>query len=45
MGKYVFERHFDDDDQKKTILAHLIHCHDPGTTVTYTVVLAININA
>ena len=42
MGKYVFERHFDGDDQKNAILAPLINCHDPGKTVsrghqTYTV--------
>ena len=32
MGKYVFERHSDDGDQKNVILAHLIDCHDPGRT-------------
>ena len=34
MGKYVFERHFDDEDQKNVILAPLIDCHDPGRTVS-----------
>ena len=30
MGKYIFERHFDSDDQMNAILAPLIDCHDPG---------------
>ena len=34
MGKYVFERHFDGADQKNTILAPLIDCHDPGRIVS-----------
>ena len=34
MGKYVFERHFYDDDQKNAILAPLMECHDPGRTVS-----------
>ena len=34
MGKYVFERHFDDVDQKNAILAPLIDSHDPGRTVS-----------
>ena len=29
MGKYVFERYFDGDDQKIAILAPYIDCHDP----------------
>ena len=32
MGKYVFGRYFDGDDQKKAILAPFIDCHDPGRT-------------
>ena len=32
MGKYVFERHSDDGDQKNAILAPLYDCHDPGRT-------------
>ena len=34
MGKYVFERHFDGDDQKNVILAPLIDFHDPCITVS-----------
>ena len=34
MGKYVFERHFDGDDEKNAILAPLIDCHDPGRNVS-----------
>ena len=34
MGKYVFERHFDGDDQKNAISSPLIDCHDPGKTVS-----------
>ena len=34
MGKYVFERHFDGDDQKNAILEPLINCHDPGRFVS-----------
>ena len=33
MGKYVFERPSEGDDQKNTILATLIDCHDPGRIV------------
>ena len=32
--EYVFERHFDGDDQKSAILAPLIDCHDPDRTVS-----------
>ena len=35
MGKYVFERHFDGDNQKNAILAPLIDCHDPGEPNTH----------
>ena len=34
MGKYVFERPFHSNVQKNVILAPLIHCHDPGRTVS-----------
>ena len=47
MGKYVFEKQFDGDDQKNAVLVHLIHCHDPGRTFhgnqIYTVVLSLSI--
>ena len=33
MGKYVFERPFDGDDQKNAILAPLIDCHDQIRTI------------
>ena len=33
-GKYIFERHFDGDDQKNAILAPLVDYHDPGRTVS-----------
>ena len=36
MGKYVFERHFEGDDQKNAILAPMIDCHDPGKGTKYT---------
>ena len=48
MGKYVVERHFD-DDQKNVILAPLINCHNPGGNcfkgTKYTVVLSIMLNS
>ena len=34
MGKCVFERHFDGDDQNNAILAPLIDCHDPSRSVS-----------
>ena len=34
MGKYVFVRHCDSDNQKNVILAHLIDCHDLGRIVS-----------
>ena len=34
MGKYVFEIHFDGDDQMDAILAPLIDCHNPAKTVS-----------
>ena len=34
MGKYVFERHFDGNNQKNAILAPLIDCHDLDRTVS-----------
>ena len=34
IGKDVFERHFDHDNQKNAILAPLIDYHDPGRNVS-----------
>ena len=34
MGRYVFERHYDNNDQKNVNLALLIDCHDPSRTVS-----------
>ena len=34
MGKYVYERHFDGDDQKNAILAALLDCANPDTIVS-----------
>ena len=49
VGKYVFERHFDNEDQKNATLAALIDCHDPGELFQgnqiYTVVLSIMLNS
>ena len=45
MGKYVFERYFDGNDQKNANLAPLIDCHDLVGNQIYTVVLSIVLNS
>ena len=34
MGKYVFERQVDGNNQKNAILAPFIDCHNPSRTVS-----------